>query len=489
MKRLGNATLGLLPAGVQRPRFDRAKVRPGIVHLGVGAFHRAHQAVFTDDCLNAGDLGWGITAASLRQADTKDALAPQDGLYTLSLRQNDAQTLRVVGSIGQIVVAPQDPQALIAAMTDPGVRIVSMTITEKGYCADVATGDLRMDDPGVQHDLAHPATPRTALGLLTRALMQRRAAGIKPFAVLSCDNLPGNGQLLHRILGQFAHAQNPDFGRFVTQDVSCPSCMVDRIVPATTAADRSAIASHLGLLDAWPVMAEPFFQWVIEDQFPTGRPEWERSGVEFVADVAPYEAMKLRLLNGAHSTLAAMGRVCGYATVGEAMRDPVIRSFLTAYWAEVAPTIAPAIDVPDYTRRLMTRFDNTALHHKTAQIATDASLKVPQRIIAPLRALAALGRPAPMLCFALAAWIRSCDGMDQTGAAMPLNDPQLQGWSNRPGRDVSVLDTVRAFAGFEPVFGPQGMDPASLTSLHVALTDIRTLGMVQAARLRMSLAA
>jgi fructuronate reductase len=486
MKRLGNATMDLLPAAVQRPQFDRAKLRTGIVHLGVGAFHRAHQAVFTDDCLNAGDMAWGITAASLRQPDTHDALAPQDGLYTLSLRQNESQTLRVVGSIGQILVAPQDPQALIAAMTNPDVRIVSMTITEKGYAADVATGDLRLDDPSIQHDLAHPDTPRTALGLLMQALRQRRAAGHKPFAVLSCDNLPENGHLLQRVLGQFAHAQDPVLAQFIADEVACPSCMVDRIVPATTAADRTAISARLGLLDAWPVVAEPFFQWVIEDNFPGGRPEWERSGVEFVSNVAPYEAMKLRLLNGAHTTIAAMGRVSGYQTVADAMQDPVIRAFLAAYWAEVTPTIAPGIDVPDYTRRLLARFDNTVLHHKTAQITTDASLKVPQRIIAPLRALVAMGRPAPLLSFALAAWIRSCEGTDQTGAAMPMNDPRLQAWSARPGPDASALDTVRAFTSHEPVFGQQGLDPASTLFLQQALSDIRKLGLLPAAALRLS---
>ncbi len=485
MTRLSDATLGQLPADVARPRYDRAGVRTGIVHLGVGAFHRAHQAVFTDDCLNAGATEWGIAAASLRNSDTRNALTPQDGLYTLALRENDAQALRVIGAIGPMFVAPENPAALLAAMADPSVRIVSLTVTEKGYTANVASGDLRLDDAGVQFDLANPTTPRTAIGYVAQALAMRRTAGIAPFTVLSCDNLPGNGQLTHRVLTQFAEARDPDLARYVAGEVACPSCMVDRIVPATTDADRIVIEARLGMRDAWPVLAEPFFQWVIEDHFPNARPEWERSGVEFVADVAPYEAMKLRLLNGAHSTIAAMGRVSGHATVAEAIGNPVIRAFITAYWAEVAPTIAPGSDVAGYTARLLSRFDNTALHHKTAQIATDASLKVPLRIVAPLRELIAMGRPAPMLTFALAAWIRSCQGADQAGAAMPLSDPQLQAWPGLPGPQVPVAETARAFLGLGSVFAA-GLGEDFAAALQRNLADIRTVGVLPAAKMSLS---
>ena len=485
MTRLCAATLGLLPADVARPRYDRAALRTGIVHLGLGAFHRAHQAVVTDDCLNAGATDWGIAAASLRSPDTRDALTPQDGLYTLALREDDRQALRVIGAIGQCFVAPENPAALLAAMADPGVRIVSLTVTEKGYTADVASGDLRVDDPGVQHDLAHPEVPQTALGIVARALDLRRRAGAMPFTVLSCDNLPGNGQLTRRVLIQFATAQDAGFGKFIADQVACPSCMVDRIVPATTATDRALIAARLGMRDAWPVLAEPYFQWVIEDQFPTGRPDWERSGVEFAGNVAPFEAMKLRLLNGAHTTIAAIGRVAGCVTVAEAIGTPVIRAFITAYWAEVAPTIAAGIDMAAYTARLLTRFDNTALHHKCAQIATDASLKLPQRIVAPLRELTAMRRPVPVLGFALAAWIRSCQGADQNGTAMPLSDPPLQAWAGLPGPQVSVADTVRGFLGHAPVFGT-GLGPELAVAVETALADIRSLGILPAARKRLA---
>ena len=260
MTRLSNATLHLLPKAVARPGYDRSAVRAGIVHLGVGGFHRAHQAVFTDDCLRAGARDWGITAASWRSPATRDALAPQDGLYTLALRENDRQELRVVAAIGRILVAPEDPQALIAAMADPAVRIVSLTITEKGYGADLASGDLNLSDAAIQHDLMNPGQPRSALGLVAAALQRRRAAGVPPFTLLSCDNLAGNGQVLSRVLSQFAASTDAGFGRFVADEVASPSCMVDRIVPATTDADRALVAGRLGLADAWPVMAEPFCQ-------------------------------------------------------------------------------------------------------------------------------------------------------------------------------------------------------------------------------------
>ena len=485
MIRLNDANLTHLPGDVARPRYDRSNVRTGIVHLGLGAFHRAHQAAFTDDCLNAGETGWGIAAASLRSPDTRDALLPQDGLYTLALRENADQALRVIGAITQTFVAPEDPGALLAAMADPAVRIVSLTVTEKGYTANIADGDLRLDDPGVQHDLAHPHRPQTTLGFVAQALVMRRAAGIKPFTLLSCDNLPDNGHFLHTVLAQFATSRDPDFGRYVRDEVACPSCMVDRIVPATTDADRDMVAARLGMQDACPVVAEPFFQWVIEDRFPSGRPEWERAGAVFATAVGPYEAMKLRLLNGAHTTIAAMGRISGHATVADAFGNPVIRAFIAAYWAEVAPTIAPGTDVAGYTARLLTRFDNTALHHKTAQIATDGSLKVPQRIVAPLRDLMAMGRPTPMLCFALAAWIRSCQGTDEAGGAMPMSDPQLQGWSGLPGAGVPVADTVRAYLGLSSVFG-LGLGAYHAPALETALAEIRDFGVLPAAQKRLA---
>jgi fructuronate reductase len=457
--------------------YDRAAVTAGIVHLGAGAFHRAHQAVFTDDCLAAGELDWGITAASLRSPDTRDALAPQDGLYTLAL-PGAVDDLRVVGSIGQVLVAPENPDALLAAMTAATTRIVSLTITEKGYGVD-ASGALRRDDPDVAHDIGNPQAPRTAPGLLVEALSRRRATGLAPFAVLSCDNLSQNGRMVHGALTAFARARDAGLGDYVAGEVACPSCMVDRIVPATTEADRAAISAALGVRDAWPVLTEPFFQWVIEDRFPLGRPGWESAGVEFATDVAAYEAMKLRLLNGAHSTLAAMGRLAGYSTVAEAMADPVIRAFVRAYWDEVRPTIAAHIDVSAYMARLLMRFDNVALRHKLEQIATDASQKVPPRILGPLRDLRAQRAPHGALVLAVAAWMRSCEGVDDAGAGLPMNDPVLANWTSRPTAAMSASVAVRRWLDHAPVFGADlAQDDRLVADLSRTLEEIRKRGVL-----------
>ena len=487
MQRLCNATLADLPPDVARPAYDRNAMRFGIVHLGAGAFHRAHQAVLTDDCLNAGEGGWGITAASLRSPATRDALAPQDQLYTLALRSTGTERLRVVGAIGDTLVAPEAPVRLLAALASPDTRIVSLTITEKGYSVDSASGALRLEDADIQHDLANPARPRTALGFLAEALRRRRAAGLLPFTLMSCDNLAANGRVLHRALTAFARARDPGLADYIEAEVACPSCMVDRIVPATTDADRAAVSARLGLSDAWPVLAEPFFQWVIEDRFPLGRPGWERSGVEFTNDVAPYEAMKLRLLNGAHSTLAAIGRLAGHESVAGAMADPVIRALVAAYWAEVAPTVAGTIDAVAYAARLAVRFDNTGLQHKLVQIATDGSQKVPPRILAPLRELRQRGAPNRVLCFAVAAWIRSCDGIDDAGQPMAMADPVLAGWAGRPGGAVPPARAVQLWLAHAPVFGTDlARDAGFAAAVAGDLAQIRQQGVVAAARQRLS---
>ena len=475
---LSQRSVSRLAPNVAVPRYDRNRMIPGIVHLGVGGFHRAHQAASTDDCLNHGEVGWGIVGASLRSADMRDALAPQDYLYALALRDGQGEALRVIGAIQSIVVAARESEALIAHLAAPTTRIVSLTITEKGYTTSLATGEVTWDHADIVHDLSRPAAPRSALGLLTEALRRRREAKLAPFAVLSCDNLPNNGRMLHRSLSAFAGAQDASMARYVADEVSCPSTMVDRIAPATTDMDRQSISRALGVEDAWPVVAEPFFQWVIEDRFPLGRPHWERSGAEFVSDVAPFENMKLRLLNGAHSAIAAIGRVAGFDTVASAMSDSHIRGFVQAYWREAIPTLAAGVDGEDYVKRLAARFDNTALRHLTAQIASDASQKIPQRILAPLRELRAKGAACPAIIFAIAAWIRSCAGFDETGALMPLCDPLFEAWPAKPDQAVASVDqTVRAFLSFASVFdGALGADVGFVTCLRESLADICRLG-------------
>ncbi len=476
-QRLSAANLDRLPPDVARPAYDRGTVTPGIVHLGVGGFHRAHQAAVIDDCMAAGETDWGIAAASLRSPETRDALGPQGGLYTLAIRQDAGTALRVIGAIGEVLVGPEDPAALLTRLADPRTRIVSLTVTEKGYLVDLAGGTLKADDPGVVHDLAHPSEPRTALGYLAQGLWLRRQAGAPPYTVMSCDNLPSNGRTLRRVLTEFATARDPAFGRFVAGEVAFPSTMVDRIVPKTTEADRAMVARRLGLDDAWPVMTEPFLQWVVEDRFPMGRPRLELAGAELVADVEPFEHMKLRLLNGAHTALAAMGRLAGHQTVAEAVGDPALRRFVEAYWAEAIPTLGPGAGDPlAYTRSLLARFSNGALPHRTQQIATDSSQKIPQRILAPLRERLAAGQASPAMTFAVAAWIRSCGGLDDAGRPIPFGDPIFDAWKDQPDqRRTPAAEVVAAFLGLGPVFGSELPRHAAfvqeLTQCYTAIAD------------------
>ncbi len=422
-ERLSDRTLAALPSSVTVPAYDRSSITPGIVHLGVGAFHRAHQAAYVDDCLAAGETGWGIVGASLQSASTAEALQPQDGLYTLAERGSDGEKLRVIGSLQSVLVAPQDPARLLDALTDPQIRIVTLTITEKAYLRNAA-GDLDAAHASIVADLANPARPQTAHGFLVEALARRRAAGIEPFTILSCDNLPSNGATLHRLLVQFAALKNADLAKHV-ESVSCPSSMVDRIVPATTDADRARISQSLGVEDAWPVLTEPFRQWVIEDNFSAGRPRWEKFGVEMVRDVRPFEEMKLRLLNGAHSSIAYLGLLADHDTVAKSFGDPAIRSFVKALWAEAVPTLPEdaGLDTDSYTQALTGRFDNTALQHRTAQIANDGSQKLPQRIIGSALDRLEAGASADHLLLAVAAWIRAVELLGTKLPSAHFTDP------------------------------------------------------------------
>jgi fructuronate reductase len=423
MDRLNRSTLNRLPAEVQRPK--RPWTGPGIVHLGIGAFHRAHQAVMTQAAIDAGDEDWGIIGASLRSPHTRDALAPQDGLYTVAVRDGAGERLQIVGAVREVIVAPEDPETLIALMADPGVRVVSLTVTEKGYCHDPATGGLNERHPDIVHDIAHPRSPRSAPGYLLAALRRRQSTGVPPFAVLCCDNLPANGRTVRGVLSRLAEIDSIAFGDYVRDHVSCPSTMVDRIVPATTDADRARIAAALGVEDAWPVVTEPFAQWVIEDRFPQGRPRWELGGAQFAADVAPFELMKLRLLNGAHSSLAYLGLPLGHEIVAEASADPRLVRFLEGLWGEVRPTVPPppGADLEGYCSQLLARFRNPAIRHRLEQIAMDGSQKLPQRLLQPARENLAAGRPVAHIALALAAFALHASGVDAGGRPIEVRDP------------------------------------------------------------------
>jgi fructuronate reductase len=479
LTRLSNAITDHLPPSVRRPRYDRRAVTAGIVHLGVGAFHRAHQAVYTDDIL-AQDPRWGIVAASLRSPETYDALAPQDSLYTVSVRSQVGEDLRLVGAIQRLIVAPRAQDDLLDVMTDPRTRIVSLTVTEKGYCHDPATGALNEAHPDVVHDLAHPGAPRSALGFIIEALRRRRAKGVPSFTVLSCDNLPSNGLTVRHVLTRFAELSDPELGRFVADEVSCPSTMVDRIVPATTDEDRKRISNALSASDAWPVVTEPFTQWVIEDRFTAGRPRLEDAGAELVRDVAPYELMKLRLLNGSHSTLAYLGYLAGYETVSDVMADAAFERLVRGLMdEEVTPTLSvpPGADLAGYKQSLIRRFANPALRHRTWQIAMDGSQKLPQRLLGTVRDRLNAGAPIPRLALGIAAWMRYVTGVDEAGRPIDVRDPlaaRLRALADEAGPVPERLGP--ALLRVTEVFGDLGGDSRLREPVVLALGQLYRLG-------------
>jgi len=477
--RLCDARLDGLPKAVQVPAYDRAAVTAGIVHLGVGAFHRAHQAVYLDDIL-ADDPTWGIVGASLKRPATRDALAPQDGLYTVLVRGAEGDRPRVIGSLSRVLVATEERAALMAALTAAATRIVTLTVTEKGYCHDPATGELDPAHPDIVHDLSDPAAPVSAPGLLVAALAARREEGRAPFTVVSCDNLPANGKTARQIVVALARLMDPALGEWIEAEVAFPSTMVDRIVPATTDADRAAVAAALGVEDAWPVVTEPFTQWVVEDHFPAGRPRLEEVGVEMVADVAPFELMKLRMLNGAHSTLAYLGYLSGHETVAEAISEPGLGALIGEMMTEeIAPTLdVPGVDLGAYRDALLERFANPALRHRTWQIAMDGSQKLPQRLLGTIRDRIAAGAPSTRLALGVAGWMRYVAGIDERGQPIDVRDPlaaRLAGIYGETKGDAAAL--AEGYLGVREVFGDdlaRNADFAATVTAH--LTSLFEIG-------------
>lgn len=433
--RLSAATLGSLSAEVARPAYDREAQAMGIVHFGLGAFHRAHQAVYTDAAMAAGDRDWAIAGLSLRSATVRDQLAPQDGLFTVTARSNEGEATRLVGSVRQALVAPEAPERVADLIAAPATRIASFTVTEKGYCR-AADGTL---DPAA-------AAPFSLYGLLGQGLARRRAAGLPGLTLLSCDNLSDNGRVLARLLDEHLAQSDPSLAGWVRSECAFPSTMVDRIVPATTAADLDAVERRIGLLDEGTVITEPFSQWVIEDRFAGPRPHWEAGGAQFVDDVRVYETAKLRMLNGAHSAMAYLGLQHGLRFVHEAIADPAIRVTVERLMREeAAPTLDPGFDAAAYADALLARFANSALPHRLQQIAMDGSQKIPQRWLAVLAWHRQRDRACPAILEALAAWIAHVRG---DGA--PVDDPlaaRLAGLWREAG-DTGIVDAL---------FGPTGL--------------------------------
>ncbi len=457
MTRLSSNTLNQLPQSVTQPGYGREGKAIGILHLGIGAFHRAHQAVYSDDVLAASGGDWAICGVSLRQRTVQEQLDPQDGLYCVVERDGDGDSCRIIGAVTETIFAPGDPAALVARMADPAIRIVSLTVTEKGYCHDPASGELKLDDPGIAQDLKTPGTPSTAIGYLVAGLAARRRTGLAPFTVMSCDNLPHNGRMLAGLVNAYARELDPSLAEWIEREGAFPSTMVDRIVPATTDEDRAAIRELLGLEDEAVVVCEPFRQWVIEDRFTLGRPVWETVGAQLVEDVAPFEDMKLRLLNGSHSMLAYLGYLAGYETVAETMANPDFEKLVRRYMDEEAtPTLAlpGGVDIEGYKDQLIERFRNPALKHRTWQIAMDGSQKLPQRLLSVIRQQLKAGGPFEFAALAVAAWMRYATGQDEQGRAIDIRDPlaeRLAALALQAGNSSTAL--VTAYLAVEEVFG------------------------------------
>ncbi len=484
-------SLGALRPGVATPGYDPAKLQCGIVHLGIGNFHRAHQAAYTDAAIAAGDPRWGIVGVSLRSGAVRDALAPQDGLYTLIERSGSGDRARVIGSVRELLVAPESARAVLERIADPATRIVSLTVTEKGYCRGAGAGlDLRA--PEIVHDLAEPARPVSAIGMLYAGASLRAQRGLPGFTVLSCDNLPGNGRILRGLLGQFAQelARASPMRAWIDQELAFPDSMVDRIVPHTSDDHRRLAHELVGLDDAWPVVTEPFTQWVVEDRFVAGRPDWAAQGVQFVDDVSSWEAMKLRLLNAAHSTLAYLGVPAGLETVERAVAEPALRGFVEALWsAEVAPTLPAQVQskVEPYCARLLERFANPALGHRTRQIAMDGSQKLPLRLLPTLRSRIAAGQPIARIALAIAAWMRYLEGVTESGERYAIDDPlapRLGAVLRVAGPDAQAI--VAGLLGIEEIFGDDLRgNPEVRAAIATRLETLRRAGSIGAARATM----
>lgn len=442
----------------------------GIVHLGLGAFFRSHGAIYIAEAMKAQGGEWGITGVSLQSPGTRDKLRPQGWSYTALELAPKGEHPQVVTILRDVLVAPEDPQAVLDAMAAETTHIVSLTVTEKGYCHEPSTGRLNMTHPEIAHDLANPL-PKSAPGFLTRALQIRRDKGLPPFTVLCCDNLPENGRVVRGVVMDFARAIDPDLADWIADKGAFPSTMVDRIVPATTPADLDRLEATAGYRDEAPVMHEPFRQWVVEDHFCGPRPALEDVGVQMVEDVTPYEHMKLRMLNGTHSSLAYLGYLAGHETIADTMADPVFADFVQELWRnEIIPALTPppGQDLAAYADALAERYANPAIRHRTWQIAMDGSQKLPQRILGTIAENRAAGRAVPGLTLAVAAWMRYVSGRDENGQEIEVKDPLASRlaelWNDDPAQ------TVRNFLSLAEVF-PKSLrnDPDFATELTQAL--------------------
>jgi len=450
------AALADVTGPARRPGYDPADHGCGIVHLGTGAFHRAHQAVYTDDALREAGGDWRIVGVSLRNPAIADAMNPQNGLYTLIERGAAGVSARVAASVDHVIAATRNREAPLAALARPQTRVVTLTVTEKAYGIDRKAMAIDPAHPAIAADLASPRTPAGAIGLIVESLRRRRENNTAPYTVLCCDNLPENGELLRAGVVDFASRTDPDLASWIREKVSFPSSMVDRITPASTEATYKEAAGLTGCVDLAAVETEPFSQWVIEDRFTAGRPAWEKGGAVFVDDVRPYEMMKLRMLNGAHSMLAYTGFLSARAYVRDVMSDDDLSLLVNRHIHAAQQTLPPVsgFDLDQYRRDLVTRFENPAIAHETYQIAMDGTEKLPQRILAPaMDTLRAHGDLRPF-AFTVAAWMRYCLGRNDDDACYALRDPREHEIPDAIAGLSTARDIAGALHGLSGLFDP-----------------------------------
>lgn len=472
---LNQKNLSRLPRDIARPTYDRGRLTAGIVHVGVGGFHRSHEAFYTDELLQSGDDSkWGICGVGLRESDRRIAtiLKEQDYLYTLIVKHPDGhRETRVIGSIVDFLIGCDDPAAVIDRMAAAETKIVSLTITEGGYNFDPNTGEFDGSNPDAQHDVENPSTPRLVFGYLTAALRKRRQLGLPAFTVQSCDNIQHNGDLTRRMLLGFASMQDADLVDWIEKEVCFPNAMVDRITPVTTDDDIEYLRSEFNFIDQWPVACEPFCQWVVEDRFSAGRPKWQDVGVQFVPNVTPYEKMKLRLLNAGHSVLGILGSIFGYQTIDECMRDDLFATYLRQFFdREATPVLDPVegIDLEEYKTSLVERFGNASIGDRLARICLESSSKLPVFLIPTIRDNLSRGASIQYAALVIAAWCYYSDKhADRHGNALEVTD-ELKTDLHQAASATS--EDPLSFVKFKPVFGDLATDER-FTTMYAKMVE------------------
>jgi len=485
MIELNSANLAIIGKTIPIPTYDRSAVTTGIVHFGVGGFHRAHQAMYLDRLMNEGKaLDWGICGVGVMTFDRRmqQTMQKQDCLYTLVLKDPDGSwEPRIVGSIVEYLFAPDDPQAVIEKMADASTKIVSMTVTEGGYNFHHVTGEFDETNPAVAADLVNGAVPTTTFGLITEALVRRRARGLTPFTIMSCDNIQGNGHVAAKMFTAYAELREQSWGEagladWVRSEVHFPNSMVDRITPVTTDEDRAEIATRYGVQDDWPVVCEPFTQWVLEDDFTLGRPPLQDVGVQVVGDVEPYELMKLRLLNASHQALCYFGHLAGYRLVHEVAQDPLFARFLLAYMdIEATPTLepVPGIDLDSYKHQLISRFSNAAVRDTVARLCAESSDRIPKWLLPVIRQQLTTGGSVTLSAAIVASWARYAEGVDEQGASIEVVDRLAD---RLRAAAIRQRDEPLAFIADRELFGDLVDEPAFVSGYSLALSSLHEVG-------------